>query len=106
MSVKKKKMRATKPVHPGQILREDFMPDRGLTVMDLAAAIGTSRQTVNELVRERRAMTPVMALKLGRFFGNTAEFWLDVQRDVDLREAQKAYGEEIKGIKPHRATRR
>jgi len=53
-----------RPVHPGEMLREDFMPDYGLTVSGLAAALGVSRQSVNELVRERRAVSPEMALRL------------------------------------------
>jgi addiction module HigA family antidote len=57
-------------IHPGEMLREDFMPDYGLTVSGLAVALGVSRQSVNELVRERRAVSPEMALRLGRLFGN------------------------------------
>jgi addiction module HigA family antidote len=53
-----------RPVQPGEMLREDFMPDYGLTVSGLAAALGVSRQSVNELVRERRAVSPEMALRL------------------------------------------
>jgi len=74
------------------------MPDYGLTVASLAAALGTSRQTVNELLRERRSMTPAMALKLSRLFGNAPEFWLNAQRAVDLWEAQRRYGKEIERI--------
>jgi addiction module HigA family antidote len=71
------------------MLREDFMPDYGLSVSSLAKALGVSRQTVNELLRERRAVSPEMALRLSRLFGNTAEFWLNAQRAVDLWEAAK-----------------
>jgi len=53
-----------RPTHPGEVLREDFMPDYGLTVSNLANALGVSRQTVNELVRERRALSPEMSLRL------------------------------------------
>jgi addiction module HigA family antidote len=66
------------------MLREDFMDDYGLSVSSLAKALGVSRQTVNELLRERRAVSPEMALRLSRLFGNTAEFWLIAQRAVDL----------------------
>ena len=58
------------------------MPDYGLSVSSLAKALGVSRQTVNELLRERRAVSPEMALRLSRLFGNTAEFWLIAQRAV------------------------
>ena len=65
-----------RPTHPGEMLREDFLPDYDLTVSGLAEAIGVSRQSVNELLRERRAGCPEMALRLSRLFGNSPEFWL------------------------------
>ena len=98
MSIKNEGVRKIRPTHPGEMLREDFMPDYGLTVAALAAAIGTSRQTINELLRERRAMNPAMALKLGRLFGNTPEFWLNAQRAVDLWEAGRQHKKEIERI--------
>jgi addiction module HigA family antidote len=91
-----------RPIHPGEILREDFMPDYGLTVSALASALGVSRQSVNELVRERRAVSPEMALRLGRLFGNSAEFWLNLQRSIDLFDAQAAAGGEVERIQPLR----
>jgi addiction module HigA family antidote len=72
------------PTYPGEILREDFMPDYDLTVSGLADALGVSRQTINELLLERRSVSPKMALRLSRLFGNTPEFWLNLQRAVDL----------------------
>ena len=63
------------PTHPGVFLREDFLPDYGLTVSGLASALGVSRQTVNELLRERRAVSPEMALRLSKLFGTSPEFW-------------------------------
>ena len=89
-----------RPTHPGEILREDFLPDYGLTVADLARAIGVSRQTVNELLRERRAVSPEMALRLGRLFGNSPELWLNLQRAVDLWDANQAIREEVERIRP------
>ena len=59
-----------RPTHPGEMLREDFIPDYGLTVSGFAKSIGVSRQTVNEVLRERRAVSPEMALRLSRLFGN------------------------------------
>ena len=85
------------------MLREDFMRDYGLTAAILAKKIGVSRQTVNELLRERRAITPGMALRLSRLFGNTPEFWLNAQRAVDLWEAARAMRGEIMKISPLRA---
>lgn len=92
--------REVRPTHPGEMLREDFLPDYGLTVSDLAEALGVSRQTVNELLRERRAVSPEMALRLSRLFGNSPEFWLNAQRAVDLWDAAQAIGSEVERIKP------
>jgi addiction module HigA family antidote len=99
MSAKKRKVQKVRPTHPGAMLREDFLDDYGLTVARLAGAIGSSRQTINELLRERRALTPLMALKLSRLFGNTPGFWLDAQRGVDLWEAEKQYRKKLNNIK-------
>ena len=76
------------------------MPDYGLTVSSLAEALGISRQTINELLRERRAVTPEMALRLSRLFGNTPEFWLNAQQAVDLWEAARAIRTSMDRIKP------
>lgn len=89
-----------RPTHPGEMLREDFLPDYGLTVAGLADALGVSRQTVNELLRERRAISPEMALRVARLFGNTPEFWLNAQRAVDLWDAAQAIKEDVDRIKP------
>jgi addiction module HigA family antidote len=91
---------ARRPTHPGEMLREDFLPDYGLTVAGLADALGVSRQTVNELLRERRALSPEMALRLSRLFGNSPEFWLNAQRAVDLWDAARAIKADIDRIKP------
>lgn len=88
------------PVHPGEILREEFLPEYGLTVARLAAALGVSRQSVNELLRERRALSPEMALRLARLFGNSAAFWLNLQRAVDLHDAHAAIGDSVRRIEP------
>ena len=89
-----------RPTHPGEMLREDFLPDYGLTVSGLADALGVSRQTVNELLRERRALSPEMALRLSRLFGNSPEFWLNAQRAVDLWDAAQAIRVDVERIKP------
>jgi len=89
-----------RPTHPGEMLREDFLPDYELTVSGLAEAIGVSRQSVNELLRERRAVSPEMALRLSRLFGNSPEFWLNAQRAVDLWEAGKAIQGDMRRIRP------
>lgn len=82
------------------MLREDFMPDYGLTISGLAGALGVSRQTVSELVRERRAVSAEMALRLSRLFGNTPEFWLNAQRAVDLWETHRRLKTTVARIRP------
>jgi len=81
------------------MLREDFMPDYALTVAGLAEALGVSRQSINELLRRRRAVSPEMALRLGKLFGNSPEFWLNAQRAVDLWDAAQAIKDNVAGIK-------
>ena len=100
MSVPNTRPRERRPIHPGEILREDFLPDYGLSVTALAAAAGVSRQSINELLRERRAVTPEMALRLGKLFGNSPEFWLNLQRSVDLWDAARGLKREIAHIRP------
>ena len=100
MSIPNTGAKDVRPIHPGEMLREDFMPDFGLTVSRLAEALCVSRQTVNEIVRERRAVSPEMALRLARLFGNSAEFWLNAQRAVDLWDAEQEAGPEIKRVEP------
>jgi addiction module HigA family antidote len=102
MSIPNRRRLKRPPIHPGEFLREEFLPDYGLTVSGLANALGVSRQTINELLRERRSVSPEMALRLSRLFGNSAEFWLNLQRNVDLWEAENAIKEDVKRIQPLR----
>jgi antitoxin HigA-1 len=100
MSIPNKRAKKVRPIHPGEMLREDFLPDYGLTVSSFAKSLGVSRQTVNELLRERRAVSPDMALRLSRLFGNSPEFWLNAQRAVDLWEAAKNIKSKIRRLSP------
>jgi len=100
MSIKNPGTRRIQPTHPGEMLREDFMPDFGLTTTTLAKTLWVSRQTVNELLHERRAITPAMALRLSRLFGNTPEFWLNAQLAVDLWKTRNIYKNELERIRP------
>ncbi len=76
------------------------MPDFELSVSRLAQALGVSRQSVNELIRERRSVSPEMALRLSRLFGNSAEFWLNAQRAVDLWDTEQSAGADIQRVEP------
>jgi addiction module HigA family antidote len=100
MSIQNARKREVRPIHPGEMIREDFLSDYGLTVAGLADVLGVSRQTVNELLRERRSVSPEMALRLSRLFQNSPEFWLNAQRAVDLWDAAQAIRDDIESIKP------
>ncbi len=100
MSLPNSRKRKIRPTHPGEMLREDFLSDYTLTATTLAKALGVSRQTVNELLRERRAVSPEMALRLSRLFGNTPQFWLNAQREIDLWDAERNLKSEMKQIHP------
>ena len=100
MSIPNKRECKVRPTHPGVMLREDFLPEYGLTVSGFAKALKVSRQTVNELLRERRAVSPEMSLRLSRLFGNSPEFWLNAQRAVDLWEAARNIKGKINYISP------
>lgn len=89
-----------KPTHPGEVLREEFMPDYGLSVAQLANRLSVSRQSINELVRCRRAVSPDMALRLARLFGTSAAYWLNLQRAIDLWDSLDLHREAIEDIEP------
>src|SRR5215471_16224181 len=80
-------MTKRKPATVGEILVEEFMQPMGLTQAALAGAMGVQRKHVNELCKDRRRVTAATALILGRVFGNSPDFWLNVQRRTDLWEA-------------------
>ena len=91
-------LRGLAPTHPGEILREDILPATGLTKTEIAQKLGVSRQTLHDLIAERQPVTVAMALRLGKLFGNAAEFWLNLQRDYDLRTVGQAMAEELAAI--------
>ena len=89
------------PTHPGAILREDILPALDLSVTETARRLHVSRQTVHELLAERKGFTPEMALRIGKLAGNGAPFWLRMQQDYDLWHAERALADELRAI--HRA---
>jgi addiction module HigA family antidote len=76
------------PVHPGEVLREDFMAPRGLTMNRLALDLRVPVTRIAEIVHQRRAITPDTALRLGRYFNTSARFWMNLQAAHDLDAAQ------------------
>ena len=78
-----------KPTHPGVIIREDYLKPLSLTITELAATLGVSRKTLSKIVNERASVTPDMALRLSRAFDTTPIFWLNLQKNYDLWEAER-----------------
>jgi addiction module HigA family antidote len=79
------KMKKLSPIHPGEILREEFMKPRGLSQNALARVLNVPPRRINEIVNGRRAITADTAMRLARYFGASAEMWAGLQADYDLR---------------------
>jgi len=79
-----------RPIHPGEVLREEFLQPMGLTANALAIALQVPAPRINDIVRERRAVTVDTALRLGKYFGTSAEFWMGLQTDFDMATARAA----------------
>ena len=87
------------PTHPGAMLREELLAPMGITQRELAAAIHVPYQRVNELVNGKRGVTPATALRLAKFFGMSAGFWMNLQLRWDLFHAQKSEQGALKKIR-------
>jgi addiction module HigA family antidote len=81
--------------HPGEILRTEFLEELKLSQYRLAADTGIPQSRLSFIIKGRRSVTPDTALRLARYFGNSAEFWLGLQREFDLRKAREEFGEKI-----------
>ena len=92
--------RTIPPTPPGEMLKEDFLPDYGLTATTLARALGVSSKSVNDILNQRRGLSLGMALRLARLFGNTPEFWLNAQRAVEVWKARPKYHRPLEKIQP------
>ncbi|MBS1140482.1 MAG: higA [Proteobacteria bacterium] len=82
-------------IHPGEILREEFLVPLGMSANALAMALHVPAPRINDIVRERRAVTPDTALRLARYFDTTAQFWLNLQSAFDLKQAASENAEQI-----------
>ncbi len=89
------------PVHPGKIIRNEVLPALRLSVSKAAAQLGISRQRLQRIIGERGAITPEMAVRLGKFCGNGAGIWLRLQQAYDLWDARKRFADEIERIPTH-----
>ena len=88
------------PLHVGEVLREEFLQPLGLSPYAIAKAIGVPRTRVERLVREETALTADTALRLARYFGTTAEFWMNLQSGYDLECAKRALASKLGKIAP------
>jgi addiction module HigA family antidote len=92
------------PVTPGEMLKEEFLADYGLSQNQLAKAIGISPNRIAEIVNNRRRITADTALRLGLYFGNSPEFWMNLQTHYDLKVARRNISpDDVKRIKARRA---
>lgn len=89
-----------RPVHPGEILREEYLVPLNMSVNALATALHLTASRVNEVVREKRGVTPDTALRLSRYFGTTPEFWLNLQMAYELRIAGAQWDHIVEEIAP------
>ena len=88
-------MRDLPPIHPGEQLREEFMKPLGLTAYRLAKDLGVPVTRIQAIIGEQRSITGDTALRLGRYFGTTPEFWLNMQRDFELERATEVLGDRL-----------
>jgi addiction module HigA family antidote len=89
------------PIHPGEILREEFMKPLGLSSNALARAVDVTPARINDIVRERRGISADTALRLARFFGTDVQSWMNLQTHYDIQCAEDAAGKAIRRIAPH-----
>jgi addiction module HigA family antidote len=92
------------PIHPGEILLEEFMIPSGITMNALAIALRVPASRIGKIVHRQRSITPDAALRLSRFLGTSPELWLGLQTEYDLRMAERTIGEKIVlEVQPHAA---
>ena len=92
-------MRTRLPTHPGAVLREDVLPNLGLSVSAFARSLGVSRQTLHAVLAERSGVSAELALRLGALLGNGAQLWLDMQTKYDLWQAETKLNDVLKGMR-------
>ena len=87
-------------VHPGEVLREEFLEPMGISAYRLAVELRVSPPTVNDIVREKRGISPEMAARLAKYFGTSEQFWLNLQDAFAVHQVRRKYSKELKAIKP------
>ena len=89
-----------RPIHPGEVLREEFLHPLGITAHALAMALHVPAPRIHDIVRERRAVTADTAMRLARYFGVSAEFWMGLQADFEMAQCRESLSDALKAIKP------
>jgi addiction module HigA family antidote len=84
-----------RPIHPGEVIRKEYLAPLQMTPHALAMALRVPAPRINDIVRERRAITPDTALRLARYFNTTAQFWLNLQSSFDLKQTESEAGRKI-----------
>lgn len=92
-----------RPIHPGEVLREEFLVPMGISANALAVALMIPAPRINDIARERRGITADTALRLSKYFGTSVEFWLGLQADYETAQARSAISEDLKAIRPYKA---
>lgn len=95
---KSRLVRGLRPMHPGEMLREDILPALGKSKAEIARLLGISRQTLYDILDEKQPVTPGMALRLGKLLGNGPDIWINLQRAYDLSVAERELAGEIRKI--------
>jgi addiction module HigA family antidote len=83
------------PVHPGEILREDYIKIRGLTVTEVAKGLGVARANLSAILNQRAGISPEMAVKLSEAFGNTTQFWVNLQKNYEVWHAERKVNRQV-----------
>ena len=91
-------MRTLKNIHPGEVLKEEFLEPMGISVYRLAKETSLSQTRIGQIIKGERSITAETAVKLGKFFSVPSEFWMNLQTFYDIEEAQKRYKKEIESI--------
>lgn len=94
----KKRLWAMRPIHPGEMLREDVLPALGRPKAEIARLLGISRQTLYDILNEKQPVTAAMALRLGKLCGDGPDIWISLQKRYDLQIAERELGDALDAI--------
>jgi antitoxin HigA-1 len=103
LSLKKRKMKKLRNIHPGEILQEEFLLPLGLSAYKLSKDVGIPQTRVSEIIKGNRRITADTALRLSKYFGNSAKFWLGLQDDFDIEEEEQLKSKELGSIEHHQS---